>query len=69
MSISLAKIAQPLTFDGLQQAVVVRDAIGELQRVGYARTATKRRHERLRSKLLAESAIDKLFTFRNPEDD
>jgi putative Mg2+ transporter-C (MgtC) family protein len=48
---------------------VERDAIGELQRVSFALTATKRQHERLRGKLAAEPAIDKLFTFRDPEED
>ncbi|MGA2674939.1 MAG: MgtC/SapB family protein [Terracidiphilus sp.] len=48
---------------------VERDAIGELQRVSFSLTATKRQHERLRGKLLAEPAIDALFTFRDPEED
>jgi putative Mg2+ transporter-C (MgtC) family protein len=48
---------------------VERDAIGELQRVSFAVTATKKQHERLRGQLLAEPAIDALFTFRDPEED
>ena len=46
-----------------------RDAIGELQRVTFAITATSRRHNRLREKLSAEPAIDTLLTFRDPEED
>lgn len=46
-----------------------RDAIGELQRVTFALTATKRRHERLWAKLKTEPAIDTLLTFRDPEED
>jgi putative Mg2+ transporter-C (MgtC) family protein len=48
---------------------VERDAIGELQRVSFALTATKKQHELLRGKLLGEPAIGSLFTFRDPEED
>ncbi|MDR3725607.1 MAG: MgtC/SapB family protein [Terracidiphilus sp.] len=48
---------------------VEHDAIGDLQRVTFALTATKRKHERVRGRLLAEPAIDSLFTFRDPEED
>ena len=48
---------------------VERDTIGDLQRVSFHLTATKRRHEQLRGQLLAEPHIDALFTFRDPEDD
>ena len=48
---------------------VERDAIGELQRVSFLLTATKKQHERLHGQLLAEPAIDALYTFRDPEED
>jgi putative Mg2+ transporter-C (MgtC) family protein len=48
---------------------VEHDAIGELQRLSFPLTATKKQHERLRGKLLAEPAIDALLTFRDPEED
>lgn len=48
---------------------VERDVIGELQRVSFAVVATKRQHERLCLRLQAEPAIDKLLTFRDPEED
>jgi putative Mg2+ transporter-C (MgtC) family protein len=48
---------------------VEHDAIGDLQRVTFSLTATKKHHERLRGRLLAEPAIDSLFTFRDPEED
>jgi putative Mg2+ transporter-C (MgtC) family protein len=48
---------------------VERDTIGELQRISFSLTATKRQHERLHGKLLAEPAIDALLTFRDPEED
>ncbi|WP_263354981.1 MgtC/SapB family protein [Acidicapsa acidisoli] len=50
-------------------AGVDRDEIGVLQRVSFSLSATKRRHERLRSRLLAEPAISELKTFRDPEED
>jgi putative Mg2+ transporter-C (MgtC) family protein len=48
---------------------VERDTIGELQRVSFALTATKKQHELLRGKLLSEPGIEALFTFRDPEED
>jgi putative Mg2+ transporter-C (MgtC) family protein len=48
---------------------VERDAIGELQRVSFSLTATKRQHEKIHTRLLAEPAIDALLTFRDPEED
>ncbi len=45
------------------------DSIGEVQRVSFSLNATKKQHERLRAQLLAEPAIDTLFTFRDPEED
>jgi len=48
---------------------VERDTIGDLQRISFPLTATKKQHERLRGKLLGEPAIDALLTFRDPEED
>jgi putative Mg2+ transporter-C (MgtC) family protein len=48
---------------------VDRDTIGVLQRVSFSLSATKRRHERLRTRLLAEPSISELKTFRDPEED
>ena len=45
------------------------DAIGDLQRISFTITATKKEHGRLRGKLIAEPAIDKLLNFRDPEED
>jgi putative Mg2+ transporter-C (MgtC) family protein len=45
------------------------DAIGELQRVSFSLTVTQKQHERLRGKLLDKPGIDRLFTFRDPEED
>ena len=46
-----------------------RDTIGDIQRVSFSVTATKKQHQRLRGQLLAEPAIDVLLTFRDPEED
>jgi putative Mg2+ transporter-C (MgtC) family protein len=48
---------------------VQNDAIGDLQRVSFALSATRRKHDRLREKLLSEPAISALFTFRDLEED
>jgi len=45
------------------------NVIGDLQRVSFTITATKRQHERLRGRLLSEPAIDALLNFRDPEED
>lgn len=45
------------------------DAIGELHRVSFVIAATKRQHESLRGRLLAEPAITALLNFRDPEED
>jgi putative Mg2+ transporter-C (MgtC) family protein len=48
---------------------IENDAIGELQRISFALTAVRRQHERMNKELSAGPAIDKLFTFRDPEED
>jgi putative Mg2+ transporter-C (MgtC) family protein len=65
----LTSILDAMDAAGERLTNVERDAIGELQRVSFALTATKKQHERLRVKLLAEPAIDALKTFRDPEED
>ena len=48
---------------------VERDAIGVLQRISFSFSATRRRHEKMRTLLLAEPAISELKTFRDSEED
>jgi putative Mg2+ transporter-C (MgtC) family protein len=48
---------------------VERGNIGELQRLSFPLTATKKQHERVRGRLLGDPAIDALLTFRDPEED
>jgi len=48
---------------------VERDEIGVLQRVSFSLSATRRRHEHLRVRLLAEPAISELKTYRDSEED
>ena len=59
---AMDKVEQPLSD-------YVTNAIGGLQRVCFTITATKRQHERLKGRLLAEPAIDTLLNFRDPEED
>lgn len=65
----LQSILNAMDKAGQQLCGVERDTIGALQRVSFDLTATKRQHERLRTSLLAMPAIDKLLTFRDPEED
>lgn len=65
----LGSILDAMDAAGERLTTVDRDAIGDLQRVSFALTATKKQHERLHGKLLAEPAIDVLKTFRDPEED
>ena len=65
----LQSILDAMDTAGERLTGVERDAIGNLQRVSFALTATKKQHERLRGKLLSEPAIDALLTFRDPEED
>ncbi|MGD0802218.1 MAG: MgtC/SapB family protein [Terracidiphilus sp.] len=48
---------------------VESNPIGELQRVCFSLTASKRQHNRLREKLLTEPGIKALFTYVDPEED
>jgi putative Mg2+ transporter-C (MgtC) family protein len=45
------------------------DVIGEIQRVSFPLATTTRQHKRLQANLSARAEIDKLLTFRDPEDD
>jgi hypothetical protein len=45
------------------------DTIGELQRVCFPLTTSRRQHERLREKLRTASAIDAVMTYRDLEED
>jgi putative Mg2+ transporter-C (MgtC) family protein len=54
---------------GERLADFATNSVGELERVIFTVTATKKQHERLRGELLAEPAIAKLLNFRDPEED
>jgi putative Mg2+ transporter-C (MgtC) family protein len=54
---------------GEQLGDFAANAIGDLQRVTFTITATKKQHERLRGKLLSEPGINALMNFRDPEED
>lgn len=62
-------ILEAMTRTGERLATVERDIIGDVQRVSFTLTATRKSHDSLRAKLAAEPAIKALFTFRDPEED
>ena len=68
-TLMLTSILDAMDKAGERLSNVERDAIGDLQRVSFALTATSKQHERLRVQLHAEPAIDTLLTFRDPEED
>jgi putative Mg2+ transporter-C (MgtC) family protein len=65
----LASILDAMDKAGERLADFSSNAIGNLQRVSFTITATKKQHERIHAKLLSEPAIDKLLNFRDPEED
>ncbi|MFZ0747118.1 MAG: MgtC/SapB family protein [Terracidiphilus sp.] len=65
----LRSILDAMDKAGQRLADFESNAIGNLQRVSFTLTATKKEHERLRGKLLAEPAIDAVLNFRDPEED
>ena len=65
----LTSILKAMDKTGERLANIERDSIGALERVSFALTTTKKKHETLRGQLLAEPAINSLLTFRDPEED
>ena len=65
----LRSILDAMDKAGERLADFAASAIGDLQRVSFTITATKRQHERIRGRLLSEPAIDALLNFRDPEED
>jgi putative Mg2+ transporter-C (MgtC) family protein len=65
----LVSILDAMDSEKQRLSTVDRDTIGVLQRVSFSLSATRRRHERLLKRLLAEPAISQLKTYRDPEED
>jgi len=65
----MASILGAMDTAGERLTGVERDSIGELNRLSFPLTATKKQHERVRGRLLGDPAIDALLTFRDPEED
>jgi putative Mg2+ transporter-C (MgtC) family protein len=65
----LRSILNAMDKAGERLADYATNGIGDLQRVSFTITATKRQHERLRGRLLSEPAINTLLNFRDPEED
>lgn len=68
-TIILNSILGAMDHAGERLSNIERDTIGELQRVSFPLTATKRQHERLRAALSNAPGISALYTFRDPEAD
>jgi len=68
-TLMLGSILDAMDKAGARLTGVEHDSIGELQRVSFPLSATKKQHERLREKLLGKPGIDYLFTFNDPEED
>ncbi len=65
----LQSILDAMDKAGERLANIDSDTVGELQRVSFTLTATKKQHARLHTQLIAEPAIEALFNFRDPEED
>jgi putative Mg2+ transporter-C (MgtC) family protein len=65
----LQSILDAMDHAGQRLTGIETDAIGALQRISFPLAATRRQHERLQAELNAKPDIDKLFTFRDAEDD
>jgi putative Mg2+ transporter-C (MgtC) family protein len=65
----LSSILDAMDKENLRLGTVDRDSFGSLQRVSFAHTATRRRHDQLCLCLRAEPSIEVLKTFRDPEED
>lgn len=65
----LQSILDAMDKAGERLANVDRDTIGDLQRVSFILTATKRQHERLHQQLATEPSIEALLNFHDPEED
>lgn len=65
----LQSILDAMDKAGQRLADVETSTIGDLQRVSFPLIATSRQHKRIENQLGVEPGINKLFTFRNPEED
>jgi len=65
----LESILDAMDHAGERLTGVEHDTIGVLERISFPLMATKKQHEQLKGKLLAEPAIDQVLTFRDPEED
>lgn len=65
----LESILAAMDHVGERLSDVNNDAIGEVRRISFPLTTTRRQHERLQAQLGSHAGISKLLTFRDPEDD
>ena len=64
-----AAVLEAMDKAGERLSSVECDVIGAVERVSFTLTATRKKHEILSGQLRAEPAIQKLMTFRDPEED
>jgi hypothetical protein len=65
----LQSILDAMDRSGQRLPDVEANTVGDLQRVTFPLSATNRQHETLNAELSGRPGIEKLFTFRDPEDD
>jgi putative Mg2+ transporter-C (MgtC) family protein len=68
-TLMLGSILDAMDNAGQRLADVAQDSIGKLQRVSFTIIATNKQHLRLRARIEAEPSIEKVLTFRDPEED
>jgi putative Mg2+ transporter-C (MgtC) family protein len=64
-----AAILAVLDRESLRLNIVERDTVGELERVTFTLSASRKRHEQLLTELVASDATDKVIAFRDEEED
>jgi putative Mg2+ transporter-C (MgtC) family protein len=65
----LQSILDAMDHAGQRLTAIETDCIGETHRISFPIAATRHQHERLYAELHGRPDIDKVLTFRDPEDD
>jgi putative Mg2+ transporter-C (MgtC) family protein len=68
-SAMLQSVLNAMDHIGQRLSDLQTDTIGDIQRIAFPLTATRRQHERLQTELSTKADINKLLQFRDPEDD
>jgi len=65
----LSSILDAMDAAGQRLSNIETSSIGDLQRVSFPLTTSRRQHQRLREKLQTEPAINAIFSYYDPEED